>query len=944
MFPLNPDLPPMFLAGALIFLFYILPGALLISNSWGKEGKRLENVALAVLISLIFAPITLALLGYASPGNDRALLAGYLIVWGLLLVGVRLFRSRVICWLPDFNALPRAGTTALMFSILLSVFFLALRFNVFQGQVSKVGDDAAHFAKVTSIAATGLPALYARQPLYPFTYYDLDYIAPALLVRFTGGTVGVELAWLVHASVQTFVVTLFLARILFLFARSWPVRLFGLFTLNLASGLDYLLAPWLLGFQQVSAGPNDVDAEHGLTMISSPILLQIYTPQHMLGLAIVGLIFYLTVVRPYRGIPQAVAVALLLVALFRASTFVFAGLLPGLALWYLYELLKARRRMRLLAYLATTALLAFALNYPYLVTVLQKAETLTFGLRAFSFLHIPAFPWLRFPGTILLLLFVKFGMLLPMFLWLLTRPYLYTTASHSEEDLPVKSELVSRTEEKDNRLIYFWLFATVGLLIPFIVRLPQNNEVAMRGVIPAQAGVAIAGCYVLTLWESRRRRLVTALAALQVVLAVVVAAIPSYRIISSDPVPVPASSRWIARNTPVNALVFYEQDPALSAWTKLTESAHGQRLNYVNWPVYWDWNMTPAQQFAWNCLPKVNLYDANSLCAIEANIPGKQPIYVSYLSSPSSLDVAFFSPVHQSSETAIFSLTCPMRDFPKYDDPPMWMREPYDSLALVVSEIPAEHLIVAGNHRLAGWLQQEGYGDHPLAVASPQGKWPLNPLSQEGFWLIRIPFQDAATSTTPPYMERQFGWIDGVPSPVWFFLDYTSDQRWNDAIYAHIRKNYYVAQPSANHSEWLACDQRAVLALPLAGRLMAVQKELQFDQAFVVKEWLSTNRTYRAGDIVPMELVWRQIEDGQFKFFIHLLDENGTFYSQTDLQVAHESLVELQHLRLGLYLPPELSAGQYQIRLGVYRPDKGQRLVLPNGKDHAHIPLTVSDR
>lgn len=934
----------MVLAIALVFLFYILPGGLLIATSRGNEGKRLENIALAVLLSLIFAPVSLALLGYAFPGNDRALLAGYLIVWGLPLLGLRLFRSRVIRWLPDFKVLPRAGAGALLFSVLLAVLFLALRFNVFQGQISKVADDFAHFAKVTSIAATGLPSLYSRQPLYPFTYYDLDYIVPALVVRFSEGSVGVVVAWLVHASVQTFVVTLFLARILFLFARSWAVRLFGLLTLNLAAGLDYLLAPWLLGLQQIGGGANDVDAQHGLTMISSPILLQVYTPQHMLGLAIVGLIFYLIAARPYRGIPQAVAFALLLVALFRASTFVFAGLLPGLALWYLYELLKTRRRMHLLAFLAVTALLAFALNYPYLVTILQKTESLTFGLRSFSFLDFPSFPWLRFPGTVLLLLFVKFGMLLPMFFWLLTRPYLYTTAARTEEDLPTEPEPVNRTEWKEMRLLYFWVFAAVGLLIPFIVRLPNNNEVAMRGVIPAQVGVTLAGCYVLTLWEKRHRRLVIALVALQVVLTTVVAGIHSNRIISFANESVPASSRWIARNTPFNALVFYEQDPATSIWTKLIEPIYGQRLSYVEWPVFWDWNMTPAQQFAWDCLPKVNLYAADSLCAIEANIPGEQPVYVSYLSPPSSLDAASFAPLHQSTETAIYSLSCPVREFPKYDDPPMWMREPYDRLAAVVSGIPAEHLIVAGNHRLAGWLQQEGFGERPLAVASQQGKRPVDPLSQEGFWLTVAPPQTAATSTAPPYLERQFSSIDAVPSPVWFLLDYTSDPRWNDAIYAHVRENYYVAQPSGGRSEWFTCDQRAILALPSAGRLIAVQKELQFDQALVVNEWLSTDRTFRAGDIVAMALVWRQIEDGQLKFFIHLLDENGTLFSQTDLSLVHDRAVESQHLRLGLYLPPELSAGQYQIRLGVYRPEDGQRLLLPNGADHALIPLTVSDR
>ena len=126
--------------------------------------------------------------------------------------------------------------------------------------------------------------------------------------------------------------------------------------------------------------------------------------------------------------------------------------------------------------------------------------------------------------------------------------------------------------------------------------------------------------------------------------------------------------------------------------------------------------------------------------------------------------------------------------------------------------------MIASNHRLAGWLQQEGFGDRPLAVVSQQGKRPVNPLSQEGLWLTMVTPQDTTTSTAPPYLERQFGWIDVVPSPVWFLLDYTSDPRWNDAIYAYVRANHYVAQPSGRRSEWFTCDQRAILALPSAGR------------------------------------------------------------------------------------------------------------------------------
>ena len=76
--------------------------------------------------------------------------------------------------------------------------------------------------------------------------------------------------------------------------------------------------------------------------------------------------------------------------------------------------------------------------------------------------------------------------------------------------------------------------------------------------------------------------------------------------------------------------------------------------------------------------------------------------------------------------------------------------------------------------------------------------------------------------------------------------------------------------------------------------------------------------------------------------FVHLVDEHGVLRAQIDLAADDDGTDQLQLTRMGLYLPPELPAGAYQIRLGVYRPEDGQRLSLPNGDDSAHLPLTVT--
>ena len=545
----------------LFFLFYFLPGAVLISNSADGKEKRFENIALAVLLSLVFAPLTFALLSRAVPGDDRLLLAGYVLLWALALVGVWLFRRPVLALLPDFGALPKADKTAWLFSVLLTAIVVSERIGIFQGNAPIVGDDVFHLTKLTSIAATGLPSLYARQPLYPFIYYDLDYIAPALWVRYTGGAVGIALAWVVHIGIQTFVGSLFLTRLLYMYTATRMTRLFGLIALHITTGFDIFVALWLEQ-SHMEHWPVVLKLFDGNVEILMPISHYLWMPQHFLGVAVVGLISYITIARPYstarpllqdegsglrqNGFPQAVAVALLLVALFRTSAFVFIGAVPGLALWHLYELLTGKERLRQLAYLATTALVALAFTFPYLIDILSKRSLLEFGLRSFEFLDIPGIPWLRYPITGIVFLLLEIGILLPLLLWLLLRPRLYT------------------------RPIRFWLCATVGLLIPFIVRTPRYNDIVMGGVMPAQLAAAMTGCFVLTQWAHQKRRYVTVLVALQCVLSVVTVGAELYYRFSVDTGTIPATSRWIARNTPPTALVFYEQDPATQGpWERM---------------------------------------------------------------------------------------------------------------------------------------------------------------------------------------------------------------------------------------------------------------------------------------------------------------------------------------------------------------------------------------
>ena len=197
-------------------------------------------------------------------------------------------------------------------------------------------------------------------------------------------------------------------------------------------------------------------------VISMPITIHVWVPQHQLGLSILGLIFLLAIASPHKGISRTVAIAVLLATLFLTSPFAFLGTLPGLALWYIYKLWTEQDRLRQLLYLATAALVALVLLFPSFVDFSEKKSYVDIGLRSLTLLDVPGVPWLRYPVTALIYLLLESGILFVLFLWLLLRPSLRTGS------------------------IRFWVFMASGLLIPFFVQSRYTNDIAMRGVLPAQ--------------------------------------------------------------------------------------------------------------------------------------------------------------------------------------------------------------------------------------------------------------------------------------------------------------------------------------------------------------------------------------------------------------------------------------------------------------------------
>jgi hypothetical protein len=135
--------------------------------------------------------------------------------------------------------------------------------------------------------------------------------------------------------------------------------------------------------------------------------------------------------------------------------------------------------------------------------------------------------------------------------------------------------------------------------------------------------------------------------------------------------------------------------------------------------------------------------------------------------------------------------------------------------------------------------------------------------------------------------------------------------------------------------------------------------------AHLAKQTISTNATFAEtiilnkvaypptaspGTVLPIELQWQATtpvaED--YHVFIHLLAHDGQMITQSDGQPVYwtrptstwktgESITD----RYGLWLPPEIVAGDYQLSIGLYLAANGQRLTLSDGKDSLQLKVVI---
>ncbi len=110
----------------------------------------------------------------------------------------------------------------------------------------------------------------------------------------------------------------------------------------------------------------------------------------------------------------------------------------------------------------------------------------------------------------------------------------------------------------------------------------------------------------------------------------------------------------------------------------------------------------------------------------------------------------------------------------------------------------------------------------------------------------------------------------------------------------------------------------------------------RFGQEILLHGYAVGEGPFAPGDVVPVTLFWEaDAPPGRYKVFLHLMDDGGNLVAQNDAEPRGDlsptfiwSVGEVVTDRHGVYLPPNLPPGTYQLRVGMYRVDTGERLPL----------------
>ncbi len=137
-------------------------------------------------------------------------------------------------------------------------------------------------------------------------------------------------------------------------------------------------------------------------------------------------------------------------------------------------------------------------------------------------------------------------------------------------------------------------------------------------------------------------------------------------------------------------------------------------------------------------------------------------------------------------------------------------------------------------------------------------------------------------------------------------------------------------------SRWYGRVRMALYGLGPLPEEPRVAVRARFGQEILLHGYAVGEGPFAPGDVVPVTLFWEaDAPPGRYKVFLHLMDEEGNLVAQNDAEPRGDlsptfiwPVGEVVTDRHGVYLPPDLLPGRYRLRVGMYRLDTGERLLL----------------
>ena len=154
-------------------------------------------------------------------------------------------------------------------------------------------------------------------------------------------------------------------------------------------------------------------------------------------------------------------------------------------------------------------------------------------------------------------------------------------------------------------------------------------------------------------------------------------------------------------------------------------------------------------------------------------------------------------------------------------------------------------------------------------------------------------------------------------------------------------------------SSWYGPVRLVVYASPLVGQgdPPATRLEAEFGESIDLVEYSLDCPTAKPGQILRLTLSWHAEEsiEEDYKVFVHLLDGQGQLLAQHDSPpvggsmptsgwVQGETILD-NH---GILIPSEAASGEYQLLLGMYQPQTGERLAVLSRGEVAGDSLPVT--